>query len=159
LSRDWCIDSPDAETTARLGELLGRLAEPGDVLALEGPLGVGKTCLVQGLALGLGLGPETRVTSPTFTLVGEYPSEPPLRHADFYRVDSERRLEDAGFDDLFDDRGVVVVEWADRFPDALPRDRLWIRLEFAPESSRHLRLRAEGLRAERWLASVREHWV
>ena len=159
MTLDWCVTSPDPETTRRFGELLGRLSEPGDVVALEGPLGVGKTALVQGLALGLGLDSETPVTSPSFTLVGEYPTDPPLRHADFYRVESVRRLEEAGFDDLLDGRGVVVVEWAERFPLALPPDRLWIQLSFGRESSRHLNVRAEGPRAEGRLRRLVEHWA
>jgi tRNA threonylcarbamoyladenosine biosynthesis protein TsaE len=158
MSREWCVTSREPGTTRRLGEVLGQISEPGDVLALEGPLGVGKTLLVQGIALGLGLEPGTPVTSPTFTLVGEYPTDPPLRHADFYRVETERRLEDAGFDDLLDGRGVVVVEWADRFPGALPADRLWIRLRFGRESSRHLCLRAHGARAEERLRRLERQW-
>jgi tRNA threonylcarbamoyladenosine biosynthesis protein TsaE len=158
MTRAWCATSPDPETTRRLGELLGRLCEPGDVLALEGPLGVGKTALVQGLALGLGLGSETPVTSPTFTLIAEYPTDPPLRHADFYRVETERRLEEAGFDDLLDGRGVVVVEWAERFPAALPPDRLWITLRFARESSRRLSVRAEGARSQERLRRLEQQW-
>ena len=159
MSRDWCVASPDPGTTLRFGELVGRLCEPGDVVALEGPLGVGKTALVQGLARGIGLDRNTPVTSPTFTLVGEYPTQPPLRHADFYRVETERRLADAGFDDLFDGRGIVVVEWADRFPQALPSDRLWIRLRFVQESERELCLHAQGPRSAERLKRIEQSWA
>ena len=142
-----CFDSPSPERTRQLGMLLGELAEPGDAVALEGPLGAGKTCLVQGIAVGLGVPAEVPVTSPTFALIGEYPGRLPLRHADFYRVESYRRLEDAGFDDLLDGRGLLVVEWPERFPEALPPDRLWIRVEIRSESVRRLHLRADGARA------------
>jgi tRNA threonylcarbamoyladenosine biosynthesis protein TsaE len=154
----WCAAFPDAAAARRFGACLGRAARAGDVVALEGPLGVGKTTLVQGVAEGLGLGRETPVTSPSFTLVGEYPTEPPLRHADLYRVESERRLDDAGFDDLFDGRGLVVVEWADRFPRALPADRLCIQLEFERESCRLARVRALGPRAEALSRRLHETW-
>ncbi len=143
-----CVASRSREETLRFGEALGALLRPGDVLALEGPLGAGKTTLVQGLARGLGVPREVPVTSPTFTLVAEYPGRVPLRHADFYRVESAARLADAGFDDLLDGDGVLVVEWPERFPGALPADRLWIRLEIRGESERLLRLLGVGERAE-----------
>jgi tRNA threonylcarbamoyladenosine biosynthesis protein TsaE len=141
------VVSRSREETLRLGEALGALLRPGDVLALEGPLGAGKTTLVQGIARGLGVPPEVPVTSPTFTLVGEYPGRVPLRHADFYRVESAQRLLDAGFDDLADGEGVLVVEWPERFPDALPSERLWIRLAIRGESERLLVFEAAGERA------------
>ena len=153
-----CFDSPSPEETRRLGALLGGLVSPGDAIALEGPLGAGKTCLVQGIAAGLGVPSEVPVTSPSFTLVGEYPGRVPLRHADFYRVESYQRLEDAGFDDLLDGCGVLVVEWPERFPEALPRDRLWIRVEIRSESQRRLVLRADGVRAEELRRRLADAW-
>jgi len=141
-----CVDSPDAAATARWGERLGALLEPGDVIALNGPLGAGKTCFTQGIARALGVPSDTPVTSPTFTLVGEYPARIPLRHADFYRVETESRLFDAGFDDLLDGRGVLVVEWALRWPNALPPDHLEIEIQ-PVDTARKLVFRAHGPRA------------
>ena len=158
MAATYSTDSPSSEQTRALGAALGGCVRPGDVLALRGPLGVGKTCLVQGIARGLGVDPNVPVTSPTFTLVGEYPGRVSLRHADFYRVDSYRRLEDAGFDDLLDGRGVVVVEWPERFPEALPEGRLLIEFEFVGESSRRLRCSARGSRAEQLLQQAAEQW-
>ncbi|MBW2279833.1 MAG: tRNA (adenosine(37)-N6)-threonylcarbamoyltransferase complex ATPase subunit type 1 TsaE [Deltaproteobacteria bacterium] len=128
MSRPDCVDSRSAEETRRLGSSLGRALQAGDVVALSGDLGAGKTCLVQGIARGLDVPPEVPVTSPTFTLVGEYPGRLPLRHADFYRVESYARLAGAGFDDLLDGKGVLVVEWPELFPDALPQDRLEVHI-------------------------------
>jgi tRNA threonylcarbamoyladenosine biosynthesis protein TsaE len=154
----FSVDSSSPERTREIGGRLAALLRPGDVIALEGPLGVGKTCLVQGIARGLGVDPSVPVTSPTFTLVAEYPARLPLAHADFYRVESRARLDDAGFDDLVGGRGVLVVEWAERFPEALPPERLLIRMEYRSESSRRLhvigvgprgRELAEGLAARR----------
>src|SRR5262245_35220064 len=124
MSPRICVRSPDAAATQRWGERLGTLLRPGDVVALRGPLGAGKTCFVQGVARGLGVDPSLSVTSPTFTLIGEYPARIPLRHADFYRIESEERLFEIGFDDLLDGRGALLVEWAERWPNALPRDCL-----------------------------------
>jgi len=115
--------------TRELGSRLGALLRAGDVLCLSGPLGAGKTCLVQGIALGLGVAPDVPVTSPTFTLIGEYPGRVPLRHADFYRIEDEGRLFDLGFDDELDGTGVVVVEWGERWLEHLPSDRLDIRID------------------------------
>ena len=154
----FCGDSPSPEQTRSLGAAIGKSAEAGDVIGLEGPLGVGKTCLVQGIARGLGVDPRTPVTSPSFTLVGEYAGRIPLRHADFYRVESYRRLEDAGFDDLLDGRGVLVVEWPERFPQALPSGPLLIELEFIGESSRRIRLSASGGRAKQLLEHAAKQW-
>jgi tRNA threonylcarbamoyladenosine biosynthesis protein TsaE len=149
-ARTVCIDSCSADRTRELGENLGRVLRAGDVIGLSGPLGAGKTCLVQGVARGLGVDPGVAVTSPTFTLIGEYPGRLPLRHADFYRVESEQRLFEAGFDDLLDGRGVLIVEWFERFPDALPRERLEIAIELAPGGAaerRRLTAAAFGARA------------
>jgi tRNA threonylcarbamoyladenosine biosynthesis protein TsaE len=149
VERTVCFDSSSAQSTQRLGERLGGVLRAGDVIGLSGPLGAGKTCLVQGIARGLGVDPAVPVTSPTFTLIGEYPGRLPLRHADFYRVESEQRLFEAGFDDLLDGCGVLIVEWFERFPDALPRERLEIAIELAPggAGARRLLARGSGARA------------
>ncbi len=83
-----CVDSHSAEETRRIGTRLGQELRGGDVLGISGELGSGKTCLVQGIARGLEVDPAIPITSPTFTLVGEYPGRVPLRHADFFRVES-----------------------------------------------------------------------
>ena len=118
------------------------------MLAITGPLGAGKTCLVQGLAEGLGTDPRAPVTSPTFGIIAEYPGRLWLRHADFYRVESYARLLDAGFDDLCDASGVLVVEWPERFPEVIPAERLEIRIDTGPGADeRTLTLAARGERA------------
>ncbi len=147
-----------AETRA-LGRSLGELLRGGDVLALQGPLGAGKTCLVQGLAEGLGVDPRAPVTSPTFGIVAEYPGRVWLRHADFYRVESYARLLDAGFDDLCDETGVLVVEWPERFPDVVPPDRLEIRISPGPGAEeRSFALAAGGERAEQLRKELETRW-
>jgi tRNA threonylcarbamoyladenosine biosynthesis protein TsaE len=124
-----------ADEMRALGESFGRAAQPGEVIALVGDLGAGKTVFVQGLAAGLGY--EGSVTSPTFTLIHVYEGgRLTLYHADLYRLDREAELEDVGLDDIFRQDGVAVVEWADKFPAAMPREAREIRIEVLSESAR-----------------------
>ena len=155
MEPDCCVASASPGQTREIGARVGAALEGGDVVALSGDLGAGKTCLVQGIARGLGVPEDVPVTSPTFTLVGEYPGRLVLRHADFYRVDGYERLHGAGFNDLLDARGVLVVEWAERLPDALPDERLEIMIEIVTgpgaerdvDPPRRITFAGRGLRA------------
>jgi tRNA threonylcarbamoyladenosine biosynthesis protein TsaE len=159
MSAEACVLSRSPDETQALGRALGELLRGGDVVTLSGPLGAGKTCFVQGLARGLGVAPEVAVTSPTFVLVAEYPARAWLRHADFYRVESYARLLDAGFDDLASADGVLVVEWPERFPEALPPERLELRISAEPESGlREIRIGARGERARELLKELESRW-
>jgi tRNA threonylcarbamoyladenosine biosynthesis protein TsaE len=121
--------------------LLGAQAA-GAVLALLGPLGTGKTCLVQGIARGLDVSGYVR--SPTFTLIHEYRGALPLYHVDLYRVDSSD-LGGLGLEEILDGPGVTVIEWAERAGAYLPQEYLTVQLEFGPaESDRVLRLSHRG---------------
>lgn len=130
------VDSKSHAETQALGERLGRALVAGDVVALTGDLGAGKTSFVQGLARGLGV--RGRVASPSFTIVNEHEGRVPLFHVDFYRLEGASELDHIGFDDYFARGGVVVVEWADRFPEALPAERLDIRIEIVGDDVRRL---------------------
>ncbi len=132
----FSVDSAAPDETFALGERLGRALAAGDIVALSGPLGAGKTALVQGLARGLGVAGQVR--SPSFTIVNEHQGRLPLYHADFYRLEERRELDAIGFDDYLGAGGVVVVEWADRFPDALPAARLDVRIDITGDESRRL---------------------
>ena len=158
MSRGRSLVSRSPDETRRLGALLGELLEGGDVVSVSGELGAGKTCLVQGIARGLGVDPAVPITSPTFTLVGEYPGRLALRHADFYRVESYARLDDAGFQDLFDESGVLVVEWPELFPEALPQERFAIAIELVSECERRGRFGGAGRRAEQIERRILERW-
>ena len=119
----------------------------GEVVALEGPLGAGKTQFVKGLAAGLGVAPEEPVVSPTFVLVREYEGRLKLYHIDAYRLASTDELLAIGFDELRSDaRGVVAIEWADRVPEAIPPEAIIVRLEHAGESERVVRLTCADVR-------------
>lgn len=119
------IELKTLDDTAKLGLLLGELAEPGDVILLQGPLGAGKTTLTQWIAQGLGVPGEYYVTSPSYNLVHEYPGRLPLYHIDCYRLESEEDVENAGLLDYLPSRaGLSVVEWPQRLGSLTPRARL-----------------------------------
>jgi tRNA threonylcarbamoyladenosine biosynthesis protein TsaE len=137
-------ESRSPADTFRLGRRLGALLRPGDVIALAGELGAGKTCLIRGLAAGAGVPRSAAVSSPTFTLVNEYPGRIPFYHVDLYRLGSEDEAEGLGLEECLGGAGVAAVEWADRFPSLLPEDVLWIRLTYKTPSRRTLAFDATG---------------
>tara|TARA_R110002096_G_scaffold82164_7_gene191139 strand:+ start:843 stop:1262 length:420 start_codon:yes stop_codon:yes gene_type:complete len=108
----------------------------GGIVALSGQLGAGKTHLSKGIVSGLGAGDE--VTSPTFSLVQEYHSgRVPVFHFDFYRLESVNELDALGWDEYLEEEGVVIVEWADKFPEVFPNETKWFDLTIA-ENGDHL---------------------
>ena len=124
-----------AEAMEAFGRGVGQDLRGGEVFALIGGLGAGKTHFTKGLASGLGHAGE--VTSPTFGLVHEYRGgRIPLLHLDFYRLKAAEELVELGWDDLLEEGGVVVAEWADRFPEMLPPETRWIKLDVLDESRR-----------------------
>ena len=129
------ITSNSVAETFAFGRSLAATLRGGEVIALCGDLGAGKTHLAKGLAEGLGCDPE-EVTSPTFTLVHEYEGgRLPIFHFDFYRLDSDDEALGLGLDDYFGAGGIVLIEWADKFPQILPASTRWFRLEeLSPES-------------------------
>ena len=104
------------EETSALGYELGTLVGPGTVILLSGELGSGKTTFVQGLAKGLGVPESYYVTSPSYTIINEYPGRVPLCHMDLYRISEPDELRDIGVDDIFNGNGVIAVEWPERLP-------------------------------------------
>ncbi|HUQ68056.1 MAG TPA: tRNA (adenosine(37)-N6)-threonylcarbamoyltransferase complex ATPase subunit type 1 TsaE [Planctomycetaceae bacterium] len=135
----------DEDATEQFGRTLARLLEPGDVLALVGDLGAGKTRLVRAIARGLDVA-ESIVTSPTFTLIHEYAGRFPIRHCDAYRLKQPGEFAALGLDDLFAEDGVAIVEWADRVMDDLPKDRLEIHITATGPTERSVTLIATGFR-------------
>ncbi len=144
---------PDAAATEALGAALGALLVPGDVIALVGDLGAGKTTFVRGVALGAGSSPDL-VASPTFALCHEYPGRLLLLHLDLYRLERERELDDLGFDELIDRPGAAaLIEWADRYPHRLPRDHLIVTLQHTADGARAVTATATGPRSTALVAA------
>jgi len=134
--------SHSPEETAVLGHAEAATVRRGDVLALCGDLGAGKTQFVKGLAAALGS--EAAVTSPTFTLIHEYVGgRLPLYHFDFYRLDTEDEALKIGLDEYLDGDGVCVIEWADKFCNLLPVHTKWYRFAHRPDGARIIE-RSEG---------------
>lgn len=119
-------ETASADETLGLGRQLAGRLEPGDVLALQGDLGAGKTHLAKGIAAGLGIRSEN-VTSPTFTIVQEH-GDGALLHLDLYRTESDDELARLGLADLLDGEAIALVEWPERGRDWLPAHTLWLRL-------------------------------
>ncbi len=135
-------DSPD--TTRRIAARIGRRATPGLVLPIEGDLGSGKTCFVQGLARGLGVPAEVYVTSPSYTLVNSYEGRLPLHHVDLYRLGGGD-LDDIGLYDLMVPPAVTAIEWPERMATDRPASSLTVRLEIVDAEHRRLTLTGYGL--------------
>lgn len=159
-SRRRALDliSHSPEQTRSFGARLGRLARPGDVYLLRGPLGSGKTALTQGIARGLGV--EGYVQSPTFTLAAEHPARSAdgsgvtLYHLDLYRLESPGEVETFGYDEYLDDpHGIVVIEWPERAEAAMPEAFMLIELEHLADAKRRLVLEPHG---ERYVTLVEE---
>jgi tRNA threonylcarbamoyladenosine biosynthesis protein TsaE len=141
------ITSHSTEQTRAIARQLAARLQPGDIVALYGPLGAGKTTFVRGLAAGLGID-EREVSSPTFILCQEY--EPldlehgmPLAHLDGYRLATSDELATIGWEELLERReGAIVVEWAERFGDELPAERIAVRLSHVDERTRRINIEA-----------------
>ncbi len=145
------IETENENETEALGERLASCLKSGDILALHGELGAGKTCLVRGIARGLGID-GSGVASPSFTLINEYPGRVPLFHLDGYRLDSAEAFEELGLEDYFEGNGILAIEWAEKVPD-LPEERIDIVILWVDEKRRLFRISARGEAAERLQAS------
>jgi tRNA threonylcarbamoyladenosine biosynthesis protein TsaE len=143
-----CIYSRNAEDTLRIGQIIGECLRVGDIVALIGDLGAGKTCLTQGIARGLGVLESYAVASPTFTLINEYPGRHVLYHLDVYRLSGSRDLEDMGYEEYFYGRGVSVIEWAEKISDIIPDTAISIWITFLDENSRRIEISAPQKRLE-----------
>lgn len=148
------ITTHSPEETRQFGQTLGRQIQTPAVIALWGDLGSGKTTLVQGLARGLGVPDSYYITSPTYTLINEYPGRYTFFHVDLYRIDRSVDFEDIGLYEILYNSGVVAIEWADRLNENLPAEHLKIQLEISSDEVRKICITAYGLEAVNLLKSL-----
>jgi tRNA threonylcarbamoyladenosine biosynthesis protein TsaE len=138
------ILSSSREETLALGEKLAGFLAPGSVVALEGPLGAGKTCFAKGIARGLGI--EEEITSPTYTIVSEYQGAFPFYHIDVYRLSGDGDFASLGGEEFIYGKGISVVEWSDRIPSSIPRDSVFVDIEIREGGARNIRITGPGVR-------------
>ncbi|MCA9924139.1 MAG: tRNA (adenosine(37)-N6)-threonylcarbamoyltransferase complex ATPase subunit type 1 TsaE [Anaerolineales bacterium] len=160
ILNQWTLEfvSNSVEQTVRLGVRLGQLLQAHDIICLSGDLGAGKTAMSRGI--GRGWGTTVRVTSPTFTLINEYPRGEDgriLYHIDCYRLNDETDASTVGFDDIFDGDGAIMVEWPERIASWLPAECLWIDLAYLTETRRKLHIEAHGERAQTLLTQFKQN--
>jgi tRNA threonylcarbamoyladenosine biosynthesis protein TsaE len=130
------IELVDPAATRRFGQRLGELAAAGDVITLAGDLGAGKTTLTQAIGEGLAVPADHYITSPTFSLLHEYPGRLPLFHMDFYRLHGEEELLELGVEEYLEGGGLCVIEWPDRLGTLMPLERLHLELALTGPTSR-----------------------
>jgi tRNA threonylcarbamoyladenosine biosynthesis protein TsaE len=145
------LELPTERATRDLAARVAPHLKPGDLLVLTGPLGSGKTFFARALCRALGLPADVRVPSPTFTLVHEHPTTPPVSHADLYRLRDENDVRGLGLDSQRDDGRVLLVEWGEPYVDALGGDALVLELRLAP---RRATFRATGRRSRAILSAL-----
>jgi len=128
------IRTQDAEETRDVGRRLGGTLQPGDVVALTGPLGAGKTVFAQGVAESLGI--DEPVTSPTFTLISEYEGRMPFYHMDLYRLGTPDEFAWLGVEEMLNGSGVSLVEWSEKAGEELPDRAIHVRIEICDDGGR-----------------------
>lgn len=154
MTRALCVESHAPESSLALGCTIGKRLKCGDVVALWGELGAGKTWLTQGIARGLGIPAETPITSPSFTIINEYEGRLRLYHMDGYRIGDLEEMETLPWREALFGHGVAVVEWPERLGSLLPAARLDIFLEILGPTSRRLRVVFHTEELERRFADV-----
>lgn len=127
------------EETESIGEKIGQVLLPGQVVALIGELGAGKTCITRGIGRGVGVDSKEKINSPTFVIMQRYSGKLTMYHADIYRMESPEDLLNL---DLFEmaEEGVLIIEWADKFIEEMPDDTLYVELNYLSESEREINL-------------------
>ncbi len=128
------------EETQAIGKHIGQTLKAGDVVALIGDLGSGKTCLTQGIARGVGIASQEVVNSPSYTLINEYAGETPIFHIDLYRLKHHGEIVDLGLEEFLEGNGICIIEWADRMANMLPANHIQITMTWVDESDRIIEL-------------------
>jgi tRNA threonylcarbamoyladenosine biosynthesis protein TsaE len=148
------ITTHSVTETQKLGQTLGAGIQQAVIIALTGDLGSGKTAFVQGLARGLDVSEKYYITSPTFTLINEYPGRQPLFHVDLYRIEHAPELEEIGLDEIFQKDAVIAIEWAERLSGETLPSHLALRLKMISENTRRIDIFAYGHQAGNLLKAL-----
>jgi tRNA threonylcarbamoyladenosine biosynthesis protein TsaE len=143
------LQTSTTSETIRMGKRLGRLLQPGDVVALVGDLGTGKTQFIKGLAEGVGVGKATYVSSPSFTLINEYPGRIPFYHIDLFRLESEKEVDGLGLEEYVRGNGITAIEWANKICSLLPEELILVKIHYTGEHSRTIEITPKGKRYEK----------
>jgi len=136
------LHSSREEDTLEIARALGAVLVPGDVVALSGDLGAGKTVFAKGVGEALGISAD-RIVSPSFTIVTEHLGTVPFLHVDVYRLSGEREAADIGLEEVLNGEGVCLVEWAEKIATLLPKSCIKVKFLFSDEGGRRLILAAE----------------
>jgi tRNA threonylcarbamoyladenosine biosynthesis protein TsaE len=154
----FSIMTESDQETIRLGKNLGSLLREGDVVALVGELGSGKTWMTKGIASGLGIDPRTVVTSPSFSIVNEYPGRVTLFHVDVYRLEKFSEVLSAGLEEYLHSGGVVVLEWANRWPEILPEWTITAELQILDAERRKITLTSKHPRGAEVIREIKSNY-
>ncbi|MBM4277536.1 MAG: tRNA (adenosine(37)-N6)-threonylcarbamoyltransferase complex ATPase subunit type 1 TsaE [Deltaproteobacteria bacterium] len=147
--------SKSPSETIRFGKQIGRFLQRGDVVALMGELGAGKTQFIKGLTQGVGVRRSAYVSSPSFTLINEYKGKIPFYHIDLYRLEEEKDAEELGLEEYFYGEGITAIEWADRILSLLPGELLRVNIHYTGKQTRSIELVAKGKRYEELMNRLR----
>ena len=147
--------SHSPEETQRFGIRIGELAKPGDIFLLVGGLGTGKTCLVQGIAWGLGI--KEYAASPSFVVIRELYGRLPLYHIDLYRLNHIEEIVELGLDDYLYGNGICVMEWAEKGLSVLPTEHLLIQIGYLSDTERSFQLKPRGKRYLEIVTQLKHH--
>jgi len=128
------------EETHALGKDIGKRLSGGDIVAITGDLGAGKTCLSQGIGWGAGIDSNVYMTSPTFTLVKQYKGRVPIYHIDLFRMRTIEEVYELPIEDYFSGKGITIIEWADRIEPLLPKGHFRIDIELISENERRIKI-------------------
>ncbi len=157
MTDSFTIRTTSVEQTFQLGSIVGRQIKAGMIITLTGDLGSGKTAFVQGLARGLDVPSDYYITSPTYTLINDYPGRLPFYHADLYRLTTIADIEEIGLGDILSGNVVTAIEWADRLQELKMGDHLAIRIQLDARDRRYFFLMAYGRSSQILLREVQKN--
>jgi tRNA threonylcarbamoyladenosine biosynthesis protein TsaE len=147
------LETKSAAETRGVGKRIGKALRQGDLIVLFGELGAGKTCLTQGIAMGLGI-KKNYVSSPSFVIIKEHRGRLPLYHVDFFRLQTAKEIESTGYDEYICGEGVTVIEWAEKIEDTLPDKYFRIELIVSGKNKRRIIFKPVGKDYERIARSI-----